>query len=56
MAGVFPMAFKTWKPITAAFEFYGDDVNRFAIMFAAGLRVNVRAFYLYLVDQHKNSI
>jgi hypothetical protein len=53
MIGVFGVTFKTRKPIAAAFEFDGDNVKIFVIMVATGLVINIRAFYFYIVNQHK---
>lgn len=47
------VAAKTRKPLFAAFEFNGDNINFAVVMSASRLSVNVRAGYFYIVNLHK---
>ena len=52
MVGQGEMTFDTRKPIAAAFEFDGDDVDLFVVMRAAGLRIDFDASDFRLMNHH----
>jgi hypothetical protein len=56
MIRILLMALETRKPIVAAFETDGDNINGRVIMRAPRLIVNIRAFYFGVVYQHKTFI
>ena len=49
------MAFKAWKPITAALKFDRNDVEYTFIVETPSLRVNVHALYLFTMDKQHYS-
>lgn len=53
---VFGVALETRKPIAAAFEFYGDDVDFALVMSASRLCVNVCPFDDFAENIHKSLI
>lgn len=53
MRRMFRVTLVTRKPLLAAFEFDGDDVNVAVVVRTSGLIINVRSIYLYVVNHHK---
>jgi len=52
MIRMFRVALETRKPLPAAFEFDGDDVNIAIVMRTSRLTINVSPKYLYVVNHH----